>query len=430
MAMDFTNPFSHDTITLLMAGGQGERLYPLTRDRAKPAVPFGGCYRIIDFTLSNCLNSGLRRIFVLTQYKSLSLEKHLRRGWSMFSEALGEFVASIPPQQRVGASWYQGTADAIYQNIYTLERERPHRVLILSGDHIYKMDYGKMLAFHGEKQADLTIACIEVAREKAKDLGVAGVDGDGRIVRFQEKSPEPMTLPGSDDRCLASMGIYIFNTDTLVRRVSQDAKRNTAHDFGKNVIPDMIGRDRVFAYPFEDENRKDRTYWRDIGRIDAYWEANMDLVSVDPDFNLYDSRWPVWTYMEQAPPVKTVFADEGERMGQAVDSLVSAGTIISGGRVENSILSHYVRVHSYSHVSESILMEGVTIGRHARVRRAIVDKGVTIPPGEKIGFDLEADARRFTVTDNGIVVVPKEMSLETSGIQRVNVESLSKEQVP
>lgn len=407
-----------DTLVIVMAGGQGERLYPLTRDRAKPAVPFGGIYRIIDFTLSNCLNSGCSRLYVLTQYKSFSLERHITLGWNPVFNVpeVGRRINILPPQMRTGTSWYLGTADAIYQNVYTLERERPSRVLLLAGDHIYKMDYSEMVKFHDANDAVLTVACVPVEKDRANQLGIAVTDTSSRITGFQEKPREnPATIPGDPDHCMASMGIYVFNTDELVRRISQDARRETAHDFGKNIIPDMVEQEaRVFAYPFKDENKKEINYWRDVGTIDSYYEANMDLIAVNPLFNLYDRDWPIRTYREQFPPAKFVFSDSGSnaRRGEAVDSIVAAGTIVSGGAVEKSILSPLVRVNSYSHVSESILMEGVNIGRHAKVRRAIVDKGVRIPEGTTIGYDMDVDRQRFTVTANGIVVVPKEMALE------------------
>ncbi|MCW8131536.1 MAG: glucose-1-phosphate adenylyltransferase [Planctomycetota bacterium] len=407
-----------DTLVIIMAGGQGERLYPLTRDRAKPAVPFGGIYRIIDFTLSNCLNSGCMRMYVLTQYKSFSLERHITLGWnSVFNlPELGRRLNILPPQMRTSTSWYLGTADAIYQNIYTLERERPARVLLLAGDHIYKMDYSEMIRRHVEREAALTVACVEVEKDRANQLGIAVVDKENKIIGFQEKPREnPATIPGDPNHCLASMGIYVFNTDELVRRISQDARRDTAHDFGKNIIPEMVEQDcAVYAHPFKDENKKETKYWRDVGTIDSYYEANMDLIEVNPLFNLYDRDWPIRTYREQFPPAKFVFSDTGPnaRRGQAVDSVVAAGTIVSGGTVEKSVLSPQVRVNSYSYVGESILMEGVNIGRHAKVRRAIIDKGVRIPEGTTIGYDLDADRQRFTVTANGIVVVPKEMALE------------------
>ena len=398
------------TLAMILAGGQGERLYPLTRDRAKPAVPFGGLYRIIDFTLSNCLNSGLRRVNVLTQYKSISLDRHLRLSWDVLNPELGEYINVIPPQQRTVSRWYRGTADAIYQNIYTLERARPERTFVLSGDHVYKMDYTRMLDCHIEKNADLTVACIPVDRDKASQLGVVEVDSDGRIVGFDEKPAEPKEIPGVPGRCLASMGVYLFNTDTLVREVSGDARRQTSHDFGRDVIPSMIRTKRVYVYGFADEEGR-APYWRDIGLLDAYWEANMDLVSVKPELDLYEPGWPIRTYHEQMPPAKTVH-DEDERRGEAINSLVCSGCIISGGHVESSILSPRVRVNSYATVTGSVLMDGVEVGRGAEVSRAIIDKDVKIPEGEKIGVDLDLDRARFVVTNSGIVAVQKEMPSE------------------
>jgi glucose-1-phosphate adenylyltransferase len=396
-----------ETLTIILAGGQGQRLYPLTRDRAKPSVPFGGSYRIIDFTLSNCLNSGLRRINVLTQYKSMSLERHIRQGWQLFNEFLGEFIVPIPPQQRLGGSWYLGTADAIYQNIYTLERERPRQVLILSGDHIYKMNYAKMLAQHLDSEAELTVACIEVGREDAPQFGIAVVDDDQRMRGWQEKPENPEPIPGTTDRYLASMGVYIFNTDTLVRRVSRDARRETEHDFGKNVIPGMLEDCRVFAHSFEDENPGDGpAYWRDIGRIGAYYDANMDLTAPHPQFKLYSEHWPIWTTPVIVPPVKTV-SGEGGAVGEARDSLVAPGSILRGSHVERSVLGYEVHCDEGCRIHDSILMGDVKVGEGASIRRAIIDKHVRIPPGVIIGEDPEEDARRFTVTSNGISVVPR-----------------------
>ena len=402
------------TLTMVLAGGQGERLYPLTRDRAKPAVPFGGIYRIIDFTLSNCVNANLRRVYVLTQYKSSSLDRHLRLGWNIFNPELGEFLYTIPPQQRAAETWYRGTADAIYQNIYTLEQERPGRVLVLSGDHVYKMDYSRMLRFHEERDADLTVACVEISRDRAGQLGVMEVDGEARIVGFEEKPEHPKPTPDDPERSLVSMGVYVFRTETLVRAVAEDAKRNTSHDFGRNIIPELVAGGRVFAYRFQDENRKEEQYWRDIGAIDTYYEANMDLVAVVPLFNLYDSAWPIRTYQEQYPPAKTVFdeAGEGGRRGMLLNTLVAGGCIVSGGRVERSVLSYGVRVHSHAVVEDAILMEGVDVGRGAHVRRAIIDKDVIVPPGCRIGLDPAEDRRRFAVTEGGVVVVPKGLPVD------------------
>jgi glucose-1-phosphate adenylyltransferase len=393
---------------MVLAGGKGERLYPLTRDRTKPAVPFGGIYRIIDFTLSNCLNSGIRKIYLLTQYKSFSLQRHIRQGWSIFDRELGEFVDLIPAQQRMHDLWYEGTADAVYQNLYTLQQEKPEDTLILSGDHIYKMNYHKMLSFHREKEADLTIATLKVPINEASRFGVMEKDEAGRVTGFEEKPEHPETLFKDPTLSLASMGVYIFKTDQLVRWLTRDAKRNTEHDFGKNIIPEMIKDTRVFAFPFQDENKKKEPYWKDIGTIDAYWGANMDLVNVEPQLNLYDESWPIHTYQGQYPPAKTVFS-QAERTGLALNSIICGGCIISGGKVQHSILSPRVRINSYSEVIDSVLLEGVNARRNAKVRRTIVDKDVDIPSGMEIGYNLEEDRKRFTVTESGIVVVPKGM---------------------
>ena len=415
------NPVLKGTLTLVLAGGQGERLYPLTKDRAKPAVPFGGIYRIIDFTLSNCLNSECTKVYVLTQYKSFSLDRHIMLGWgSLFNNPeIGHYIHILPPQQRTGQTWYLGTADAIYQNIYTLEREKPERVLLLAGDHIYKMNYAEMVQYHVDKKADLTIACVNIPKATANQFGIAVIDSENRIQGFQEKPREnPATIPGDPETCFASMGIYVFSTDALVRRISADARRETSHDFGKNIIPDMVADNaRVYAYPFKDENKKDVAYWRDVGTIDSYFEANLDLTEVNPLFNLYDESWPIRTYREQHPPAKFVFSEPAvaggpARRGEALDSIVAAGVIVSGGAVERSVLAPQVRVNSYSHIQDSILMEGVSIGRRSNIRRAIIEKGVRIPEGTTIGYDLDADRARFTVTANGVVVVPKEMPME------------------
>jgi len=398
------------TLVIILAGGQGERLYPLTRDRAKPAVPFGGIYRIIDFTLSNCLNSGLRRIYVLTQYKSISLNRHLRLAWDVFHEELGECIVPIPPQQRSGQRWYQGTADALYQNIYTLERERPELVFILAGDHIYKMNYLAMLHFHLEHDADVTVGCVEAPLADGHRFGILSVAGDGRIKDFQEKPEAPTALPNDPKRCLASMGVYVFRTETLVQTVAEDAKRESSHDFGRDILPRMVKTLRVYAHAFQDENRKPQKYWRDIGTLDAYYQANMDLVAVDPVFNLYDKNWPIRTHQNQYPPAKTVLADEDSgRVGTMLDSLVSHGCIISGGRVERSVLSPGVRVDAFAEVTDSILMDDAVVGEHARVRGAIVDKGVVIASRGHVGCHPDADRKRFTVTQGGVVVVPKDV---------------------
>lgn len=407
------NVIFNDTLALVLAGGQGERLFPLTRHRSKPAVPFGGIYRIVDFTMSNCLNSGLRRIFVLTQYKSSSLERHIKSAWDpILSPEIGEWVYTVPPQLRVGQRWYEGTADAVYQNIYLLEQERPNRVVVLSGDHIYKMDYRKLIDYHERRGAVATIAAVEVPREQATNFGVLQVDDEGRIVRFVEKPVDPPAIPGKPDLALANMGVYVFEADTLTQILCSDAGTPSRHDFGHDILPSMLSDGGLFAYPFIDENKKCGRYWRDIGTLDAYYDASMDLVDVHPVFNLYDRDWPIRTCPRQLPPAKTVFAQDepGGRRGVALDSLLSGGVIVSGGHVERSILSPNVRVNSFAEVRQSVLMDGVDVGRHARVTRAIVDKGVVIPPEFVIGEDPQADAQRFTVTAAGVVVVTRDMS--------------------
>jgi len=403
-------------LTFIMAGGKGERLWPLTKDRTKPAVPFGGIYRIIDFTLSNCVNSGLRRIFVLTQYKSASLQRHIRLGWNILSSELDEYIEMLPAQQRVGDTWYLGTADAIYQNLYTIETDEPDEVLILAGDHVYKMNYYTMIDFHREVDADLTVGVVEVEKEKSIHLGIVEVDSVGRVRSFEEKPQKPKTIPANPDRVYASMGIYVFKNSSLMQELHEDAKKaNSAHDFGKEIIPQMIKKGyKVAAYNFLDENKKEAKYWRDIGTMDAYYEANLDLVQVDPVFNLYDKEWPIRTYQEQFPPAKTVFSGDEVtgRVGLMLDSLVSGGCIISGGRVQRSVLSPNVRINSYSQVFDSILMEGVNVGRYAKIKRAIIDKDVIIPQGMVIGYDPEEDRKRFTVTESGIVVVAKKTEIK------------------
>ena len=402
---------TRQVLTFIMAGGKGERLYPLTRDRTKPAVPFGGIYRIIDFTLSNCINSGLRKIYLLTQYKSASLQRHIRLGWNILPSELGQFIEILPAQQRVGESWYLGTADAIYQNLYTLDIDQPDEVLILAGDHVYKMNYYSMIDFHCDQDADMTVGVVEVEKEKASHLGIVEADDFGRIIGFQEKPAKPRTIPSDPDKVYASMGIYVFKHSILENELQEDSKRrSTHHDFGKDIIPSLLKKGlKISLYNFIDENRKEAKYWRDIGTIDAYYEANMDLVQVNPVFNLYDKAWPIRTLQEQFPPAKTVFSGEEVtgRVGLVLDSVVSNGCIISGGRVQRSILSCNVRINSYSQVYDSIIMEGVDVGRHAKVRRAIIDKDVEIPAGMVIGYDPEQDRKRFHVTESGIVVVAK-----------------------
>jgi glucose-1-phosphate adenylyltransferase len=398
-----------DILVILLAGGVGERLSPLTKERAKPAVYFGGPYRIIDFTLSNCINSGLRRIFIATQYKSLSLNRHIRMGWNIVSEELGEFIEILAPQKRVGEHWYLGTADAVFQNLYSIVREDAKHVIVLSGDHVYKMDYSKMLRFHIEKNADVTLAALEVPVDEASRFGIVSIDRDDRVTDFLEKPTTPVSVPGSPDVALASMGIYIFKADVLTRALEEDAEKpDSQHDFGKNIIPSLIHSAPVFSYRFYDENKKASKYWRDIGTLDAYFDASMDLCHVNPEFNLYDPEWPLRTYQPQAPPAKFVFAEEGSRCGQALDSVISNGCIISGSRVVGSVLCPNVRVHSFSHIESAILMPGVRVGRHARLRRVIVDRDVVIPRGALIGYDEVEDRRRHAVTEGGVVVVTAE----------------------
>jgi len=400
-----------NAIAVLLAGGQGERLWPLTRDRAKPAVPFGGTYRIIDVTLSNCINSELRRVFVLTQYKALSLNRHVRDGWSGLM-GLGEFIEVIPPQMRVSTNWYQGTADAVYQNIYSIGSERSNYVFILSGDHIYKMDYAKMLKFHAEMGADATVATLEMAPEQAaRQFGVVVTDENGRIVEFQEKPAEPTRSRFNPNKVNASMGIYIFNTQLLIPILIADAEDpHSSHDFGQDILPKILGKYRLYAYNFIDENRKEALYWRDVGTVDAYFEANMDLVAVNPDFNLYDSNWPLRTKVQQYPPAKFVFADEN-RMGAAWDSIVCPGCIVSGGKVRSSVLGYDVRVNSFCEVERSIIYNHVNIGRHSRIRNAIIDRHVDLPERTVIGYDLEEDRKHYHLTESGVVVVVREESM-------------------
>jgi glucose-1-phosphate adenylyltransferase len=407
-----------DVLTVVLAGGKGSRLEPLTRDRAKPAVPFGGSYRIIDFALSNCVNSGLRTLMVFTQYKALSLERHINRGWKNFlSCELGEFIDIVPPQQRIDEHWYRGTADAVYQNIYAIEKADPQHVVILAGDHVYKMNYRPMIEFHKESHADVTVAALPVRTEDAAgQFGVMEMEKNWKIVGFEEKPAEPRCMSDDPSRCLASMGIYVFNARFMYEQLCQNAAQSGAgHDFGHNIIPSIIHSNRVFAFPFRDENQKAEAYWRDVGTTDAYYEANMDLCSVDPLLNVYDQSWPIHTYHSTLPPPKFVFAepDPQGRCGRALDSVICPGTIISGGRVEQSIIGSGCRINSYSEIDESILFDGVNVGRHSRIRRAIIDKGVQIPAGTQIGYDAEEDRQRgFAISDAGVVVIAKTAASE------------------
>lgn len=401
-----------DTLGVLLAGGAGERLFPLTRDRAKPAVTFGGIYRIIDVTLSNCINSDLRRVYILTQYKALSLNRHIREGWNILGREVGEFVEVLPPMKRVSEQWYQGTADAVYQNIYSIGSEQPKYVLILSGDHIYKMNYGLMQKQHKESGADVTLATIQIDPGEVSRFGVVDADTDHRINGFEEKPKETaLRSPYNPEKVSASMGIYLFNTDVLIPALLKDAEEpNSSHDFGKDILPRMVKDYRVYSFDFVDENQKEAQYWRDVGTLEAYYEANMDIVAVSPVFNLYDEHWPIRTHQRQYPPAKFVFAESG-RTGTALDSIVSAGTIISGSTVRNSVVSPDVRINSYSEIDSSILFSHVNVGRHCRIRRAIIDRDVHIPEGTTIGYDPEADRQRYFVTESGITVVTRDYSL-------------------
>jgi len=406
----FISRLTRQTLALILAGGRGSRLYELTDWRAKPGVPFGGKFRIIDFPLSNCVNSGIRRIGVLTQYKAHSLIRHLVNGWSKFQGELGEFVEVLPASQRTGEDWYEGTADAVYQNLDIIRTYHPKYVLILSGDHIYKMDYGPMLAFHEENQADMTVSCLEVPVEEAAEaFGVMTVDEEMRIIRFDEKPKHPTPLPGNEKLTLASMGNYVFNTQFLYDRLIEDADNpNSKHDFGISMIPSMIGKHRLFAYPFRDPETGKQAYWRDVGTVDAFWEAHMELVSVSPELNLYDEDWPILTHQKQLPPAKFIF-NEGERRGMAIDSMVSGGCVISGAQVNRSLLFSNVKVHSYASVEDSVLLPEVDVGRHCRIRKAVIDRGCRLPEGMVIGENAEEDKQRFRVTAKGVVLVTPDM---------------------
>ncbi len=405
----FVSRLTRDTLALILAGGRGTRLKQLTTWRVKPAVPFGGKFRIIDLPLSNCINSGIRRIGVLTQYKSHSLIRHIQQGWGYFRGEFGEFIELLPAQQRIQESWYAGTADAVYQNIDIIRAHNPEYVLVLAGDHIYKMDYGPMLAHHAENDADMTIGCLEVPRNEARAFGVMSVDTEGRIIDFNEKPANPAPVPGRDDIALASMGIYIFNTRFLYEQLIRDADDpGSSHDFGHNIIPEVIENYRIHSYSFRDVQSARQGYWRDVGTVDAFWTANLELIDVTPELNLYDRQWPIWTYQEQLPPAKFVFDDEGRR-GQAIDSMVSGGCLISGATVRRSLLFSNVHVHSYSEVHESVILPDVDVGENCRIFKAVIDKGCKIPPGTVIGEDPKADAERFHVSEGGVVLVVPEM---------------------
>ncbi len=400
---------SANTLTVLLAGGVGSRLHPLTADRAKPAVPFGGKYRIIDFTLTNCLHSGLRRILVLTQYKSHSMQKHLRDGWSIYNPECGEFITAVPPQMRTGESWYQGTADAIYQNLFLLQRSQADKVLILSGDHIYRMDYAAMIAAHQETKADLTVACMKVPRKEATGFGVMAIDAQQRISRFDEKPADPRPTPDDPNSSLVSMGIYVFSMKVLCQELEGDHDRSQSnHDFGKDIIPRLIHSHQVFAYEFGGKRGRVTPdyYWRDVGTIDSYYTANMDLLKPMPPLNLYQNDWPIRTYHNQNPPARIVSGPSGQE-GSLVNSMLGSGTLIAGGNVRHSILSSRVRVEEGALVEDSILFDGCQIGAGAKIRRCILDKHVIVPPGGSIGHDRAEDEKRFKVSEEGVVVVPR-----------------------
>lgn len=404
-------------ISIVLAGGQGERLKPLTNDRAKPAVPFGGHYRIIDFVLSNLVNSGLMRIMILTQFKSDSLLRHLKRGWHV-PPLMDQFIDAVPAQMRTGSHWYKGSADAVFQNLHHITNAKADTVCIFGGDHIYRMNVKHLLDFHNSSNADATVAAIPFPLAEAKDMGIITADGSWKIIDFKEKPPKPDSMPGDPARALCSMGIYIFKAEVLAEAISRDANQSdSAHDFGRNIIPALYKTKKVMAYNFFDNpvpgaHTEERGYWRDVGSIDSYWHASMDLVSVSPIFNLYNNEWPIHTARESNPPAKFVFADkETDRVGMATDSLVCDGVIISGGRINRSILSPAVRVNSYCQIDESIIFDNVNIGRYSKIRRAIIDKDVTIPPKTTIGYDLEEDRKRYAVSPEGIVVIPKKATV-------------------
>ncbi|MEN6603936.1 MAG: glucose-1-phosphate adenylyltransferase [Bryobacteraceae bacterium] len=417
-------------LTILLAGGAGERLAPLTLEEPKPMMPFGGIYRLVDVTLSNCINSGLTKILVLTQYKALSLNRHIREAWNILSPELGQFIEAVPPTRRLTDTWYLGTADAVYQNIQSIEEEGAPYTLILSADHVYKMNYRRMLHWHIQRAAELSVATTQVSPYDASRFGVVDMDDTYSIRAFEEKPQHdrPARSHFHTDVCSASMGVYLFSTDVLLEALREDAGDSTSsHDFGRDILPNLMGRRRVVAYDFVDENRKDVRYWRDVGTLDAYYEANMDLVAVTPVFNLYDPDWPIRTAMPKYPPAKFVFAEEGRRMGVALDSLVSHGCIISGGRCVLSVLSPGVRINSHCVVENSVVFSNVVIGRHSRIRRAIIEDNVRLPEFTEIGFDLDADARAGCfVTDSGLVVVPRySVGTETPNTKRFRADAMS-----
>jgi glucose-1-phosphate adenylyltransferase len=405
----YVSRLTSGTLAVVMAGGRGERLKALTEHRCKPATPFGGKFRIIDFVLSNCVNSGIRQIAVLTQYKSQSLIQHIQRGWSYLRGELGEFVELIPAQQQIGAHWYRGTADSVYQNLEFIKSHNPTHVLILAGDHIYKMDYGPMIAYHEQCEADITVGVVDIPIERAQEFGIMTTDDTNRVVKFAEKPTNPDGIIGKSDQARASMGIYCIAMERLEKLLIEDAANaDSSHDFGKNILPPAIAGLRVFAYPFEDVETRAQNYWRDVGNVDALYEANMELVSLNPELNIYDHQWPIWTYQAQQPPAKFVLDDEGRR-GMAVNSMVAGGCIISGAHVSQSLLSSDVRVEDSSTISNSVLLPGVTIGRRVKIHRCILDENCMVPDGMEIGHDPVADHKRFYVTKRGVVLVTPDM---------------------
>lgn len=405
----FVSRLTRETLAIILAGGRGSRLHELTNWRAKPAVHFGGKFRIIDFPLSNCVNSGIRRISVLTQYKSHSLDRHVQRGWGFLGGELGEFVELLPAQQRLNENWYAGTADAVLQNLDIIRNHNPEYVLILAGDHVYKMDYGTMIAAHVERGADITVGCIAVPIDIASGFGVMDIDNDHRIVKFNEKPANPEPMPGCTDKSLASMGIYVFSTKVLFDQLLKDRDNpNSFHDFGKDIIPSMIKSHRVIAFPFRDPVSGGEAYWRDVGTVDSLWEANLELTGIQPELDLYDAEWPIWTHQEQVAPAKFVF-DDDDRRGSAVDSLIAGGCIVSGSKIIHSLLFPRVRIHSYSEITDSVLFPKVEVGRNCKIRKALIDRGCKIPPGTVIGYDMEEDKKRFHVSPKGVVLVTPEM---------------------
>jgi glucose-1-phosphate adenylyltransferase len=405
----FISRLTRDSLALVLAGGRGSRLKQLTLWRTKPAVPFGGKFRIIDFPLSNCINSGIRRMGVITQYKAHSLLQHIQNGWSFLRGEFGEFIDLLPAQQRIETSWYSGTADAVYQNLDIIRSHNPSYVIILAGDHIYKMDYGPMIAHHVEKEADMTIGSIEIPLEQASAFGVLKTNQDSKVLEFAEKPDHPVSTPDSNDFALASMGIYVFNTDFLYEQLIKDADNpDSSHDFGHDIIPSVIDKYRVFAYPFRDVQSGKQAYWRDVGTVDAFWEANLELIGIIPELNLYDKVWPIWTYQEQLPPAKFVFDDE-DRRGMAIDSMVSGGCIISGSYIKHSLLFSSVCVGSFSKVEDSVILPNVVIEQNCIIRKTVIDKGCVVPEGTTIGVDAEEDAKRFYVSPGGVILVTPEM---------------------